>query len=126
MTGYVLHYFKTTCTQTILKNLVLPKSYCPPFHSWFPFLLEQLLSVLESINIFERSQSGFRENHSTETVTNDLLMNAAAGMCSVLVLLDMSAAFDMIDHRILLDRMSGCSRHSSGSHCIFLIESLAS
>ena len=54
-------------------------------------------------------QSGFRTHHSMETVlvkvVNDLRMNTDEKNLSVLVLLDLSSAFNPVDHIILLDRL---------------------
>ena len=60
-------------------------------------------------SLLDRFQSAQRIGHSTETaelrVLNDILCSADKGDFVLLVLLDLSAAFDTIDHSILLKRL---------------------
>ncbi len=59
--------------------------------------------------MFETFQSGFRKCHSTETavlkVLNDILMSCDF---AILVLLDLTAAFDTVDHAVLIDWLEHC------------------
>jgi len=60
-------------------------------------------------NLNDDKQSAYKQFHSTETlllrVQNDILMKMDEGEVVILVLLDLSAAFDTIDHKILLERL---------------------
>nr|XP_029137828.1 uncharacterized protein LOC114921708 [Labrus bergylta] len=90
-------------------------NFCPI--SNLPFLskiLERVVASqikchLSSNNLFEPFQSGFRSQHSTETallkVTNDLLLSSDSDLLNILILLDLTAAFDTISHSILLSRL---------------------
>ena len=58
----------------------------------------------------EKMQSAYKEGHSTETalvrIQHDILTSIDQKHCVFLVLLDMSAAFDTVDHGILCNRLS--------------------
>ena len=73
---------------------------------------DQLHHHLQNNNLYARMQSAYRKYHSTETaiirVYNDILRAIDDHQDVILVLLDLSAAFDTIDHQILIDRM--CNR----------------
>jgi hypothetical protein len=70
----------------------------------------RLTNHLNSFPSFTPFQSAYRRYHSTETallrIQNDLLLACNRQQISALVLLDLSAAFDTIDHSILLERLS--------------------
>lgn len=71
---------------------------------------DQTLGYLESNHLLPHMQSAYRKNHSTETalikVVNDILVSVDNNSDVLLILLDLSAAFDTIDHSFLLARLS--------------------
>ena len=69
-------------------------------------ILRRLLEHLKVNGLFPSVQSAYRKCHSTETamarVLSDILMALDRGDVAALALLDLSAAFDTVDHCILL------------------------
>ena len=69
----------------------------------------QTHNYLTAHELYPKTQSAYREFHSNETtllrVKNDILLNMNQQRVTLLVLLDLSAAFDTVDHIILLDRL---------------------
>ncbi|XP_047990243.1 uncharacterized protein LOC125229445 [Leguminivora glycinivorella] len=70
----------------------------------------QLTTYLEMNNILPDVQSGFRKGRSTTTalldVTDNILDAQDKGMCTVLVLLDFSRAFDCLNINLLLSKLT--------------------
>jgi len=70
----------------------------------------QLMSFLEKHGLLPRFQSAYRRGHSTETavlkIISDILLAADRTEVTLLGLLDLSAAFDTVDHEILIARLS--------------------
>ena len=74
-------------------------------------VLQQLVNHLEINNLFGDFQSAYRKFHSCETaitkITNDILLSLDKKECSFLLFLDLSSAFDTVDHDILLSNLKG-------------------
>ena len=100
---------KACLDRNILKNY-RPVSNC----SFLDKLLEkcafnQFHEYLNSNSLYGKFQSAYRKGHSTETallkIHNDIMLALDKKIDVILVLLDLSAAFDTIDHQILLNRL---------------------
>ena len=119
LTGQVPSTLKTARVTPVIKKPILDpevfKNYRPISNT--PFLIKtierviakQIHSHLIAINLYSEFQSAYRNHHSTETallrVQNDILQAVDLGYEVILVLLDFTAAFDTIDHSILLTRL---------------------
>ncbi|XP_030839454.1 uncharacterized protein LOC756739 [Strongylocentrotus purpuratus] len=117
--GIVPESFKTSLLLPLLKKPSLDtnglKNYRPIAN--LPFLgkvLERIVSLqlkahIDNLGLFPIHQSAYRNHHSTETATvkvlNDLLLAVDKGNEAVLILLDYTAAFDTINHDLLLHRL---------------------
>ena len=64
---------------------------------------------LEDASLHDTFQSAYKKGHNTETaparIHNDILRAIDDGECVILVLLHLSAAFDTVDHDILITRL---------------------
>ncbi len=70
----------------------------------------QLTSYLQDNHLMPPVQSAYRKHYSTETATlkvaSDVFDSIDAGKLTILAMLDLSAAFDTVDHEILKSRLS--------------------
>ena len=116
--GQIPQYFKHALVNPLLKKQDLDqevlKNYRPV--SNLPFtskILEKVVSKrikghLAKFSLEDPLQSAYKCHHSTETalikVHNDLTAALESGSGAVLIMLDLSAAFDVLDHKILRER----------------------
>ncbi len=117
--GVVPGNFKHAVVQPLIKKPGMDPTELANFRpiSKLPFLSKvlekivysQLMAYLKDHNILEVFQSGFKMLHSTESallkVFNDIFLATDTGDCVILVLLDLTAAFDTVDHEILISRL---------------------
>ena len=129
-TGTVPAAFKAAYITPLLKKPDLDsadfKSYRPVSNlSVLSKLLErlvarQLLDYLSTAGLLPKLQSAYRKHHSTETavlrVLADILQALDSGNIAALALLDLSAAFDTVDHAILLQRLA--TSYGLGGHAL--------
>ena len=104
--------FKSAVVKPLIKKPTLDcevlKNYRPisnlPFLSKLieKVIAKRLVSHMQDNGMVEKFQSAYKANHSTETallrVYNDMLIFIDQGGGATLVLLDLSSAFDTIDH----------------------------
>ncbi|KAK3569878.1 hypothetical protein QTP86_006753 [Hemibagrus guttatus] len=117
--GHVPTVFKKARVIPILKKPTLDPSDISNYRrvsllSFLSKILErvvcnQLSDYLMQNNLHDPNQSGFKAAHSTETallaVTEKLHAARSAKLSSVLILLDLSAAFDTVNHNTLLSTL---------------------
>ena len=118
--GIVPNCFKQAIIKPLLKNYSLDPNILSNYRpvSNLPFLskvlerlvINQLMNHIKSNGLQELYQSAYKSMHSTESallkVTSDILEIIDKKEVCLLTLLDPSAAFDTIDHDILLKRLN--------------------
>jgi len=81
----------------------------------------QLTTYINENNLFADFQSSYRKFHSCETavtrIHNDILMMVDQKRNVILLLLDLSAAFDTINHKLLLKKLTNLYGISGDTIC---------
>ena len=73
-------------------------------------VVKRLVVHIEANNLLLSKQSAYRKYHSTETallrLASEVIRASESGNLSLLSLLDINAAFDMVNHSILLQKLT--------------------
>ena len=97
------------------EEVIYPKNYRPV--SLLPVIskvleraiFEQMIKYLEENNLLHPSHHGFRSGHSTVTALVEMYDQWIEALendkLSAVVMLDLSAAFDVVDHQILIQKL---------------------
>ena len=118
-TGKFPEHFKEAIIRPLLKK---PNSDIDELKNYRPVSnLNFISKIIEKIvmariechlirnNLHEPTQSAYKKNHSTETallkISNDIIQSLDVKHCTILASLDLSAAFDTVDHKVFLHKL---------------------
>ena len=116
--GQYLDEWKVAVVRPLIKGPNLDteyKNYCPISNlSFMAKLIEkavqfQLMAHFTENNLLPKHQNAYRKHFSTETailnICNNIWTNMENGKLTSIICLDLSAAFDTVNHSILLEVM---------------------
>ena len=118
-TGLFLENFKIALIKPHLKKQTLDpdllKNYRPVSNLHFlskiveKVVIQRLEVHITSIDLQDYVQSAYKKQHSTETallkIHNDIVTRLDQKKCTLLASLNLSAAFDTVDHSIVIYRL---------------------
>ena len=114
--GVFAKNWKVAAIKPLLKKIgldLIPQNYCPVSNLSFLgkvlecCVLNQFDQHCNKYSLMPEYQSAYRKNFSCETalvkIINDCLWNMENQQVTSIVAIDLSAAFDTVDHQILID-----------------------